>query len=120
MSTTRNTSCTTTNLAVGDSENTRIPALTATPSPATVEAQGVKPLKRDSQGNSYSVGSQVTVGPIKEVDSRVLIGSHGVGDHRIVAQPAKLPSNPDPRSGMTQAPFSKFQSNPPFMGILAL
>ena len=45
MSTSKNTTVTTTNLAVGDNENSRIPAVSAVPTPATVEAEGQRIAK---------------------------------------------------------------------------
>ena len=54
---------------------------------------------------------------ITEVDSKVIQGSHGVGDHRIVAKPAVLPQNPGPREGMRQESLnSKLPANQPGHG----
>jgi len=73
----------------------------------------------DTNSLSYCRGTEVeaarsTQPATKEVDSRVLVGSHGVGDHRIAAKPAVLPANPGPREGMRQESLnSKLPANAP-------
>jgi len=47
--------------------------------------------------SGLSVGSQVTVGPIKPVDSKTITGSTP-GDHRADANRVTMPPQPAPRS----------------------
>lgn len=94
--------------------------------PANVEALGVKPLPGstgvDNTTSGMSVGSQVTVGPIKPVDRKTIIGSTP-GDFRSQAAPAVLPNNAGPRESMGQFPLSGKQASAPapesFPGNLA-
>ncbi len=102
--TTRSTTVTTTNLQVNDNEFTRTPVATSVPTPSAVEAEGVRQESAPAQSNINSgINANVqrdVVISVKEVDSKVLQGSHGVGDHRATARPAVLPDNPGPREQM--------------------
>lgn len=67
-------------------------------------------LGRQASSDSINSGltctdHQVTVGPIKPVDSKTLQGSYP-GDHRAQAAPAVLPNNPGPREATGQFPLS--------------
>src|SRR5882762_7078266 len=53
-------------------------------------------LAKDTTTNNVTVGSQVSVGPIKPSDSKTLEGSYP-GDHRPQAADATLPNNPPVR-----------------------
>lgn len=59
-------------------------------------------MRADATGNTYTVGSQVTVGPIKPTDSKTLEGSYA-GDHRTQAADAVMPAQPGPRDATGQS-----------------
>lgn len=84
----RNTSATTTGLQVHDTENSRV--ATQSTVDANAASEGTKPVapNADASGNSYTVGSQVSVGPIKPVDRKTITGSYP-GDSRSSGDTAK-------------------------------
>jgi hypothetical protein len=83
-----NTSCTTTGLAVNDSEANRTPiGRPLADNPATLAAASPARLTPDA-GLPYTVGSQVSVGPIKPVDRKTITGSYP-GDSRSSGDSAK-------------------------------
>ncbi len=128
--TTRNTSCTTTGLSVGDTEGSRTPLQAdAMPNPATSEGQ--KPLAPKPGAVGINVGmttaAQVNVGPIKPVDRRTLAGStpgdfRKGGDYAAAAM-QRIANPPAPREQMGEAKMrsSKLDSPAPasFPGNLA-
>jgi len=96
--TTRSTTVTTTNLQVNDNEFTRTPVATSVPNPIRSRSgrrpSGIRTCSEHiNSGINANVQRDVVIS-VKEVDSKVLQGSHGVGDHRATARPAVLPDNP--------------------------
>jgi hypothetical protein len=102
---TRNTSATTTGLAVNDSEVNRTPiGRPLADNPATLAAASPARLTPDAGKTPYTVGSQVSVGPIKPVDRKTITGSYP-GDSRSSGDTAKaamdvIANNGGPREQM--------------------
>jgi hypothetical protein len=61
--------------------------------PASLAAAA--PAKLTKDGGSFTATSQVTVGPIKPVDSKTLGGSYP-GDHRVPAAPVNMDAFTNP------------------------
>jgi hypothetical protein len=99
------TSSTTSSMNVADTPATRAQIGREIPdSPASLAAVAPAKLTTDPATSPYTVGSQVTVGPIKPVDRKTITGSYP-GDSRSSGDTAKatmdaIANPPAPRSQM--------------------
>jgi hypothetical protein len=101
---TRNTSCTTTGLAVGDNVANRIK--TQVTDEANAASAGTKATASSADLSPMGEASQPTPIVIKPVDRRTIQGSYP-GDSRSQAAPVVMPNQPNPREAVGQAPFGK-------------
>jgi hypothetical protein len=87
-------------------DQTTNPTLTQPASAAPPARVGVAKLaaspSADKTTSNMNVGSQVTVGPVKQVGHQSFEGSNA-GEHRPQAADATLPSNPGPREARGQS-----------------